>query len=104
MAGLNELIRSKRFWTMVLGAVVSTIIATVPGLEDVREELLQVLVVIVGLVIGGYTLEDTASAFRHGPKAKYKPGQITSKDVLDLFTGARKDEGSHPKMEETPDN
>jgi phosphosulfolactate phosphohydrolase-like enzyme len=57
------LIKSKRFWTMILTAAISFLVSIVPALEAVRNELLTVFLVIGSVVVGGYSLEDAAIAY-----------------------------------------
>lgn len=59
----SALFHSKRFWTMVLTSLVSFIVSIVPQLSEVRNELLTVFLVIGGVLVGGYSLEDAATAY-----------------------------------------
>lgn len=63
MNPFEDLFKSKRFWTMVLTSLVSFVVSIVPQLENVRGELLTVFLVIGGILVGGYSLEDAAIAF-----------------------------------------
>lgn len=63
MNPFEDLFKSKRFWTMVLTSLVSFVVSIVPALENVRGELLTVFLVIGGILVGGYSLEDAAIAF-----------------------------------------
>ena len=69
-----ELFKSRKFWTAIIGLLADVIVAFVPDLEPVRIELITSITVIVGLVIGGYGIEDAAIAFKTGVRnPKYNP-------------------------------
>ncbi len=55
--GIWKLIKSKRFWVAVLG------LAAVLGLELGPEDA-EALLTVVALLIGGFALQDTASALK----------------------------------------
>lgn len=65
-----DIFRSKRFWVMALGLLFSILVAYVPQLEAHADILIDSALVIVGLLIGGYSLQDAAAAYSSG-KTKY---------------------------------
>jgi hypothetical protein len=66
-------LKSKRFWTMLLEAMFLVAVSVVPELEVYAEQLIEASVIVAGLVIGGFSLEDAAVAFKAGEhKEKYK--------------------------------
>jgi hypothetical protein len=67
------IIKSKRFWTMIVEALFLLLVSVIPELEEFAPELIEASVIVAGLVIGGYSLEDAAIAFKAGvEKDKYK--------------------------------
>lgn len=74
MPQLPELLKSRRFWSAVIGLAMLVIVNLVPELAARQEELSAAIVIIVGMLIGGYSLEDTATALRgEPPAAKPRP-------------------------------
>lgn len=66
-------LRSKRFWTMVFEALFLVLVSIVPDLEAYAPELINASVIVAGLVIGGYAIEDAAVAYKSGTeKEKYQ--------------------------------
>lgn len=59
---LPALLKSKRFWTAFIGMVFMVIINFWPEMEAHVEELSSAALLIVALLIGGYSLEDYANA------------------------------------------
>jgi cytochrome c biogenesis protein CcdA len=57
-----ELFRSKRFWTMIVGVLAMAITALVPALAEQIEYIAPSIVIIIGILIGGYSAEDVALA------------------------------------------
>jgi hypothetical protein len=58
---------------MLFEALFILVVALVPDLEQYAAQLIEASVVVAGLLIGGYSLEDAAVAFRTGvEKEKYK--------------------------------
>ena len=62
---IGKLIRSKRFWSASMGLIV--LIANKMLGMDIDPAA---IVVVVGMLIGGYAAEDTARARNHGPTAR----------------------------------
>lgn len=58
--GIPKLMKSKRFWTLILGLIIMIVTEVSPqwGI-DLRNQQTSILAV-VGLAIGGYSLQDTA--------------------------------------------
>ncbi|MHC4649062.1 MAG: hypothetical protein ACYTBJ_26720 [Planctomycetota bacterium] len=70
---MPTVLKSKRFVTMLFEALFILVVALVPDLEQYAAQLIEASVVVAGLLIGGYSLEDAAVAFRTGvEKEKYK--------------------------------
>ena len=61
----TDIFTSKKFWTMVTGLVMTVVVSIVPELEEHIDTLIPAILVIVGSLIGGYTIQDNA-------KEKYK--------------------------------
>lgn len=53
---------SKRFWSALIGLAMMIIVAFVPALQEHADLLIQAIIVVVGVLIGGYSLEDAARA------------------------------------------
>jgi len=69
---LPGVLKSKRFWTMLFESAFLIVVSIVPELEEFAPQLIQASVIVAGVVIGGYSLEDAAVAFRAGSeKSKY---------------------------------
>ena len=65
--------KSKRFWVALLEFVFLVVIVYVPELEPHVPQLIEASVIVAGLLIGGFSLEDAATAFRAGvEKEKYQ--------------------------------
>lgn len=60
----DNVFKSKRFWSALLGLVMMIATSIVPGLEENAETLVPAILVMIGLLIGGYTAEDVAQARR----------------------------------------
>lgn len=76
-----EIFRSKRFWTALLGILSMILVAFVPELEEYIETLIPGILGIVGIVIGGYTLQDTALAYNG--QSKYSDTKIIGELAYD---------------------
>jgi uncharacterized membrane protein len=72
MMNLTEigLFKSKRFWSAVLGLVLMIAINFVPDLEANADMLQDTVLVIIGILIGGYTVVDAVKAAK-GVPSKY---------------------------------
>jgi hypothetical protein len=60
------ILKSKRFWTMLIEAIFMIVVSLIPELEENAPQLIEASVLVAGLVIGGYSLEDAAAAFKTG--------------------------------------
>ena len=70
--GLTELLRSKRFWAALLGVLVIIVSAINPNAGLSLEDATEAILIIIGLLVGGYAVEDVARAARSGEqKQKY---------------------------------
>lgn len=58
-----NLLKSKRFWTMVFTAIIDVLVSLVPDLAPARTELLTVITLLGAVLVGGYSAEDAATAF-----------------------------------------
>lgn len=61
MEYVPALLKSKRFWTAMLGTIVIVVSAFEPHLAEKFEQIVPAVIVIVGFVVGGYTIEDTVN-------------------------------------------
>ena len=61
---------SKKFWSMVVGVIMTIIVAIIPELEQHIDTLVPAILAIVGIAIGGFTVQDQA-------KEKYGNGAAT---------------------------
>ena len=64
MNPFSELVKSKALWSMVLTAVISFLVSIVPALDTVQSQLLEVLLVLGSVLVGGFSVE--AAAVAHG--------------------------------------
>lgn len=58
--------KSRRFWSAVVGLVAMVVSGLVPELKQHIDVIVPGVVGIVGILIGGYSLEDFASARASG--------------------------------------
>lgn len=61
---IPEIFKSKRFWSALVGLVMMVAVNLVPDLADNADTLTAAILVVVGLLIGGYSVEDAAQAWR----------------------------------------
>lgn len=61
---------SKRFWSALVGLVVLVVSALMPALADQLNIIAPSVVAIVGILIGGFTVEQTAAAAKSGEVKK----------------------------------
>jgi hypothetical protein len=59
-----ELLKSKRFWSAIVGLVAIIVTAFVPELQPHIDVIVPAILGIIGILIGGYTVEGAASAVR----------------------------------------
>lgn len=59
---IPAIFRSKRFWSAVLGLVMMVLIHFEPRLADNAEQLTASVLIIIGLLVGGYAVEDAIEA------------------------------------------
>jgi uncharacterized membrane protein YdcZ (DUF606 family) len=57
-----ELFRSRRFWSAIVGLVLMVVVNFVPELAQNVDTLTTAIMIVIGLLIGGYSLEDAISA------------------------------------------
>lgn len=57
-----ELFKSRRFWSAIVGLVMMVIVNFIPELKQNAETLTTAIMIVVGLLIGGYSVEDAISA------------------------------------------
>lgn len=60
---IPELFKSKRFWSAVIGLVVLIASSLNTQLADHLNVIAPTVIAIVGILIGGYSAEDVATAF-----------------------------------------
>lgn len=63
---MENLIKSREFWLMIVGAIVSVLVAFVPQLESVKVELINAIMVIVMIIVGFIGAEKVAAARASG--------------------------------------
>jgi uncharacterized membrane protein YqjE len=59
---IPALLKSKRFWSAVLGLVMMVLINFDPRLTDNAEQLTASVLIIISLLVGGYAVEDAIEA------------------------------------------
>lgn len=57
-----ELFKSKRFWVSLIGLIVIVVSAFEPRLAERFNEIVPAVLVIIGFLVGGYSLEDAVTA------------------------------------------
>lgn len=57
-----ELLKSKRFWSALMGLIAIVITSFVPALSEHIDIIVPGILGIVGVLIGGYSAEDFAQA------------------------------------------
>lgn len=72
-----EIFKSKRFWTALMGIISMVLVAFVPELEPHMETLVPGILGVIGLLIGGYTVQDTIIAYNGETKYASKPTNPT---------------------------
>jgi hypothetical protein len=70
MQGLFEVVKSKRFWTLFASIAALLLVALVPRLAEYEGSLSNAIVILGGLLIGGYTAEGAVVTWKTG-KSKY---------------------------------
>ena len=58
-----EVLKSRRFITLVVGMLVMLVVAYVPQFGSIEDELVSNVTLLVGLLIAGYSLQDVAREF-----------------------------------------
>jgi len=67
---IPDIFKSKRFWSALVGLVFMVVTAFVPDLEAQVDVIVPAVLIIVGMLIGGYSLEDAAARIK-GTPSKY---------------------------------
>ena len=62
MEYVPALLKSKRFWVSILGLIAILVSAYDPTLSTRFNEIVPAVLVIVGFLVGGYSLEDAVTA------------------------------------------
>lgn len=58
MKDINKQIwKSKRFWSAIVGLVMMVLVTYFPDLKNLDPEM---ILILIGILIGGYTIEETA--------------------------------------------
>lgn len=63
-----EIFKSRRFWSAVIGLVAMVVSSLVPELRQHIDIIVPGIVGIVGILIGGYSLEDVVNASKGTPQ------------------------------------
>jgi len=66
MNNLPSAFKSKRLWIAIVGAIVSLLVAFVPELAENQDVLIQGILAIVAVLIGGYSVQDAVIANKTG--------------------------------------
>lgn len=57
-----EILKSRRFWSALLGVVFMVLVNIIPELKANAEQLTNAALIVIGLLVGGYSLEDAVTA------------------------------------------
>lgn len=69
----HDIWKSRRFWSAIMALVVMVVYNYAPDLEIEPELLTEGVLAILGLLVGGYALEDVVIAAKSGKRAaKYE--------------------------------
>ena len=71
--GIAKLIQSKRFWTMLLGLITTIVAALQPDLSENLDKLSPMIISIIGITVGGYSVQDAVREHANGKKGETKP-------------------------------
>jgi len=71
---MSDVFKSKRFYTMVVGLISLVLSSIVPELSEHLDVIAPSIVAIVGILIGGYSAQDTAISYKTGT-SKYEAKQ-----------------------------
>lgn len=63
---MANLLKSREFWTLIVGALVSILVAAIPSLESSKTELINAIMVIVGVIIASFGAEKAFAANKAG--------------------------------------
>lgn len=66
----HDIWKSKRFWSAVMAVITMLVYNYLPQLEVDQEVMTQGLLAIIGLLVGGYVVEDVVVAARSGARAQ----------------------------------
>ena len=61
---MHPILQSKRFWSALVGLVVIVVSALNPDLRAHLDTIAPSVVTIIGILVGGYTLEQTAQRWK----------------------------------------
>lgn len=64
MEKLPSIFKSKRFWSAIIGLVFMIAVEFVPEVGTNADELQGSIMIVIGILIGGYSVQDAAAAFR----------------------------------------
>lgn len=57
-----DVFKSKRFWSALVGLVFMVASAMIPSLEQHAEQLINSILIVISLLIGGYSAQDAINA------------------------------------------
>lgn len=63
---MSALFKSREFWSLVVGAVISILVALVPQLESSKTEIISAIMVLVGVIITSFGVEKGLAANSSG--------------------------------------
>lgn len=63
---MSALFQSREFWSLVVGAAISILVALVPQLESSKTEIISAIMVLVGVIIASFGTEKALAAKASG--------------------------------------
>jgi hypothetical protein len=67
---IPPLFKSKRFWSALVGIILLIVTELSPDLGSAFSGIQEHILLIIGLLIGGYAIEDAIEAWRKDPPAQ----------------------------------
>jgi hypothetical protein len=54
----TDVLKSKKFWTLIIGLLVMLLVSLVPDLEQDSDKIIESLTLLISIAIGGYAIQD----------------------------------------------
>ncbi len=67
---MSEVLKSKRVFVAFAGFLVTLLVVLIPDLEPYSDQLIEAVVTLVGVLIGGFSVQDALVAWKTG-QSKY---------------------------------